>query len=73
MRCKGDFFVVNIDIDTSLGSISFDWDRRRKVVDAINSVRPVNTVFNALAGKATRDIVIRINMNTRIRTNFLIV
>lgn len=65
-------FAVQIDIDESVDAISLDWDRRQKVLNAIESVRPINTVFKRLIGYADRDYTIFIDANTRIRTNMIV-
>ena len=52
-------FAVYIDFDLS-SDISFELQRRNKVVRAIESIRPINTVFRRLAGYVVR----RFNLET---------
>jgi hypothetical protein len=42
-------FALKIDLDLSQ-DISFDVSRREKVIRAIESIRPINTVFDGLTG-----------------------
>lgn len=65
-------FNVQIDLDDSINAISLDWDRRRKVINGIESIRPLNTVFERLSGYADRNITVRMSVNTRFRTNMVI-
>jgi len=66
-------FAVGVDIIESTGSITFDDDRRQKILDAIESVRPINTVFERLVGLATFDLpVVNIFINTRMRIYYKI-
>lgn len=65
-------FAVQIDIDQSLGSISFDWERRNKVINAIESLRPINTVFRELSGYLLRTITLWTAINVRVRKNIVI-
>jgi hypothetical protein len=46
-------FALLVDLDTST-DISFDLSRRDKVIRAIESIRPINTVFKRLVGYAKR-------------------
>jgi len=57
-------FAVKIDIDAS-SDISFDVDRRDKVIRAIESVRPINTVFRTLFGYFQRIMEIYVFVRPR--------
>jgi hypothetical protein len=46
-------FALIVNLDTST-DISFDLSRRDKVIRAIESIRPINTVFKRLVGYAKR-------------------
>lgn len=48
-------FAIRLDFDTS-SDISFDISRRQKVIRAIESIRPINTVFRRLMGYVNRVI-----------------
>ena len=48
-------FAIIVDFDLS-SDISFDVARRQKVINAIESIRPVNTVFRRLVGFVNRNI-----------------
>jgi hypothetical protein len=66
-------FAIKISIDDSIGSISFDNERRNNVIDAINSIRPINTVFKGLNGYVQRVLPpVIININTRVKINMVI-
>jgi hypothetical protein len=65
-------FAIIIDIDASYDSISFDWAKRQKIINAIEDLRPVNTVFQKLLGLANRTLQIGIAAQTRLRYHALI-
>jgi hypothetical protein len=46
-------FAISINIDDST-DITLDIDRRRKVINAIESIRPINTVFKKLSAYVKR-------------------
>lgn len=53
-------FSLLIDLDSSL-DIAFDIKRKEKIINAIDSIRPINTVFRRLSGKLSRhqNIIVR--------------
>jgi hypothetical protein len=65
-------FAIVIDIDASYDSISFDWEKRQKIINAIEDLRPVNTVFQKLLGLANRTLQIGVAAQTRLRYHALI-
>lgn len=65
-------FAVTVEIDNSVDEVSFDNGRRNNVVKAIESVRPVNTVFEGLNGHVTRVFDINININTNVKMYMVI-
>ena len=67
-------YAVLVEIEDNLGSeVSFDEERRNKVVNAINSVRPVNTVFEKLGGHFEINLPsVDININIKIDSHFVI-
>jgi hypothetical protein len=60
-------FAIVIDIDASYNSISFDWEKRQKIIKSIEDLRPINTVFERLVGFVNRTIQIGVAAQTRIR------
>lgn len=54
-------FAINIDLDTSITNISFDFDKRDQIINAINSIRPINTVFDRISAYMTRILQLKHN------------
>lgn len=65
-------FAVQIEIEKSYEQISFDEKIRKNVINAINSIRPINTVFDQLSGHFEIDSSIDININIKIDAHFVI-
>lgn len=57
-------FALRINIDES-SDISYDVSRRSKVIRAIESIRPVNTVFQNLSGYVKRIFTVYVGALTR--------
>jgi hypothetical protein len=49
-------FAIVIDLDASVTSYSFDYEKRDKIIRAIESIKPINTVFEKISGRMTRTI-----------------
>ena len=65
-------FSVLVYLDDSYDSVSFDWEKRQKIIDAIESVKPINTVFEKLVGYANRFFPMKVALNVRLRNYILI-
>ena len=59
-------FAISINIDDS-ANITDDVNRRKKVINAIESVRPINTVFKKLAAYLKRTSIIYVGAVMRMR------
>jgi hypothetical protein len=49
-------FAIVVDLDASVTSYSFDYEKRDKIIRAIESIKPINTVFEKISGRMTRSI-----------------
>lgn len=54
-------FAININLDDSVINYSFDYEKREQIINAIESIRPVNTVFDRISGYITRNIALKFN------------
>lgn len=59
-------FAISINIDDSI-NISDDVERRQKIINAIESIRPINTVFENLSANLKRFTTIEVSSVLRMR------
>jgi hypothetical protein len=58
-------FALLIEVDESDDLIT-DVNKRSSIIRAIDSVRPINTVFRSLVGHCSRDFHVQVQMDTRL-------
>lgn len=54
------YFTIWADLDQSTSQLSWDFDKREQMINAINSVKPINTVFRNLSAFVKRNVDIRV-------------
>jgi hypothetical protein len=52
------YFTIWADLDESTTNLSWDYSKREQLINAIDSVRPINTVFKNLSGFVRRYITL---------------
>ena len=58
-------FIIWIDLNQSTSDLSFDFNNRNQIINAVESIKPINTVFRNL-GAYFRDIInLYVGINTR--------
>jgi hypothetical protein len=60
-------FIVWINLNNSITDLSIDYNNRQQIVNAIESVRPVNSVFHSLGGFKSEQAELQIGAQIRFR------
>lgn len=64
-------FAVWVDLDVSENALSWEYAKRNQIVSAIESVKPVNTVFRKLGAYTKTNMELLASMQTRFHSRYI--
>jgi len=64
-------FTIWVDLDISENSLNWETAKRTQIVNAIESVKPINTVFRKLSAYTKVDINAYVSMFTRFHSRYI--
>lgn len=64
-------FIIWVNLNKSNTNLSWEYDKRNKMINSIQSIRPANTVFRNLGGYISTTKNLKVNVHTRFHSRYL--
>ncbi|MCP4669000.1 MAG: hypothetical protein GY849_21905, partial [Deltaproteobacteria bacterium] len=64
-------FIVWVDLDQSVSNLSWEYEKREQIVNAIESIKPVNTVFRHLGAYTSIPVDLYCSVMTRFHSRYM--